>query len=98
MRRLRFGLALRARMDGERKLDLLTKAAKDRHQAVDREAREIDVADTDELAVSDPGPGLGLPGCQFLGIEDFDDAGADIRACLAFAAERERVMVSILAS
>ena len=63
MRRFRFGLARRARMDGEGELDLLIKAAKDGHEAVHGEARQIDVPDTDELAMRDPGSGLGLPGC-----------------------------------
>ena len=52
----------RTRMNCERKLDLLTEPAEDRHEAIDREAREIDVADTHELAVRDAGFGLSLPG------------------------------------
>jgi hypothetical protein len=46
MRRIRFGRSRRARMDGERKLHLLTKTTENRHEAVDGEATEIDVADT----------------------------------------------------
>src|SRR5712692_4954060 len=83
MRRLRTGFARRARMDGERKLDLLTEPAKDRHEAVDGETPEIDVADTDELAVRDPGFRLGFPGRQFLGIKDFDDLRRQQRLGLA---------------
>ncbi len=33
--------------------------------------------------MSDPGPGLGLPGCLFLGIEDFDDLRRQQRLGLA---------------
>src|SRR5271163_3464840 len=88
MRRFRFGLALRARMDGERKLDLLTEAAEDRHEPVDGEAREIDVADADELAVRDPGAGFGLPGAQLLGIEHLNDLRRQQRLGLAHVGVR----------
>ena len=62
MRRVRFGRAAGARMNGERKLDFLTEVAKDRHEPVHGEAREINVADPHKLAVRYTGSCFGLPG------------------------------------
>src|SRR5579863_9078833 len=83
MRGLRVGFAWQAGADVDGQLDLLAEAAEDRHQPIDRETGEIDVADSYELAMSDPAAGLGLPGGQTLSVEDLDDLRREQRLGLA---------------
>ena len=47
-------------MHSDRQFYLLTKARKDRHQAVDGEAAELRLPDPGKLTVGNAGPGLSL--------------------------------------